>query len=196
MVFAANATQPLATERTLPIPAGYRQIRKQTVIVDGIDAELNRFERSDGRNTGIGGEHFSSIIAQDGRLKGLTRMELSLSEGQLPSREEARSIADAFLQKHAPDLLTNLELHWIEPHDESIRIFADGQHRTITLTGMKMKMRNSRDGLWFWVIVGTDRQVMVFERDIVWITMPGHRQREKWLHDSWLVEQGHAAYGA
>jgi hypothetical protein len=27
---------------------------------------------------------------------------------------------------------------------------------------------------------------MVFERDIVWITFPGHRQTEKWLHDGWL----------
>jgi hypothetical protein len=28
---------------------------------------------------------------------------------------------------------------------------------------------------------------MVFERDIVWSNMPGHRQTEKWLHDNWLA---------
>ncbi len=32
---------------------------------------------------------------------------------------------------------------------------------------------------------------MVSERDISWITFPGHRGTEKWLHDSWLVENGH-----
>ena len=58
---------------------------------------------------------------------------------------------------------------------------------------MKVKMRNSADGRWMWVIVGADRKVMVFERDIVWVTFPGHRQTEKWLHDSWLSENGRAS---
>jgi hypothetical protein len=38
--------------------------------------------------------------------------------------------------------------------------------------------------------VGSDKDVMAFERDIVWITVPGHRQTEKWLHDTWLTERG------
>jgi len=45
------------------------------------------------------------------------------------------------------------------------------------------------DGRWFWVIVGSDEKPMVFERDIVWVTFPGHRKTEKWLHDSWLKTQ-------
>lgn len=39
------------------------------------------------------------------------------------------------------------------------------------------------------MIVGADREVMVFERDIVWANLEGRRQSEKWLHDSWLAEQ-------
>lgn len=195
MIFASNIAQTVAQVETLAVPPGYEEVSRRNVIVDGIDAELIRFERTDGRNNGVGGEHYSAVIAHEGRLKGITRMEHSLVDGALPSRDDARRIADHFLQRHAPDLLTGLELHWIEPHYEPLRIQADGKPQTITLTGMKVKMRNGLDGLWFWVIVGADRQVMVFERDIVWITMPGHRQTEKWLHDSWLVEQGHASYG-
>jgi hypothetical protein len=41
------------------------------------------------------------------------------------------------------------------------------------------------------IIVGADRKVMVFERDIRWMSFPGHRGTEKWLHDSWLAEKGH-----
>ncbi|WP_217999547.1 hypothetical protein [Thauera butanivorans] len=55
---------------------------------------------------------------------------------------------------------------------------------------MKVKARNLADGRWFWVILGSDEKPMVFERDIVWITFPGHRKTEKWLHDGWLREQG------
>ena len=38
-------------------------------------------------------------------------------------------------------------------------------------------------------VFGANDKVMVFERDIVWITFPGRRKTEKWLHDQWLMEQ-------
>ena len=103
----------------------------------------------------------------------------------MPAREHAREIALDFLERFAPDLLAQFEIKWIEPHDEVIR--TDGA--ALTITGMKVKIFNALDGRWFWIIVGTDGEVAVFERDIVWITIPGHRQTEKWLHDSWLAER-------
>lgn len=42
------------------------------------------------------------------------------------------------------------------------------------------------------MIVGADERPVVFERDIVWISFPGKRQIEKWLHDSWLAKQSEA----
>ncbi|NPD16660.1 hypothetical protein HOY34_15815 [Xinfangfangia sp. D13-10-4-6] len=114
----------------------------------------------------------------------------------LPSREEAQAIAMDFLQKQAPDLLPGMKLNWVDPHDEPLRVTRNGKTENVTLTGMKVKMRNTADGRWFWVIVGADRKVMVFERDIHWISFPGHRGTEKWLHDSWLVENGHSLRAA
>ncbi len=74
--------------------------------------------------------------------------------------------------------------------DESIISLNDkGEKETHTVTGMKVKAKNTKDGRWFWVIVGANSQPMIFERDIVWISFPGHRQTEKWLHDSWLKKQ-------
>ena len=76
------------------------------------------------------------------------------------------------------------------PHDETITVNNRERKQTLTLTGMKVKMRSTKpDQLWFWVIVGPNEEVMVFERDIFWVTMPGHRRTEKWLHDSWLAEK-------
>ncbi|MBE1237256.1 hypothetical protein IHV25_06305 [Phaeovibrio sulfidiphilus] len=107
----------------------------------------------------------------------------------LPDREETENIARAFLADHAPDLLPTMKISWIEPHDETIVDRTGGAETTVTVTGMKVKARNLADGTWFWVIVGGDRTPMVFERDIVWIAFPGHRQTEKWLHDNWLNER-------
>lgn len=171
------------------IPSTHTQTAQQTVLVDGETAVLTRYSRQDGRNDALGGEHFSTIIATDGTLKGFTHMSLDLVDKALPSREKSEQIARAFLQEHAPDLLDRMEISWIDPHDEPLTVNQNGTTQTLTLTGMKVKARNLVDGRWFWVIVGTDEKPMVFERDIVWISFPGKRQTEKWLHDAWLAQQ-------
>lgn len=191
MTVTTTAARPATTILQTVMPAGYREAARRAVSLDGEGAELVRYERTDGRNAALGGEHFSTVIANNGRLKGFARIDLDLVGGQLPSREEAQAIAMDFLRDAAPDLLPGMKISWIDPHDEPLRVTRNGHTEDLTLTGMKVKMRNKADGLWMWVIVGADRKVMVFERDINWITFPGHRGTEKWLHDSWLVEKGH-----
>lgn len=191
MKSATLVARPVAAVIQAVMPVGYDEVARRPVTLDGEGAELVRHERTDRRNAALGGEHFSTVIAADGRLKGFARIDLALVGGQLPTRDEAQAITMDFLRDAAPDLLPVLKISWIEPHDEPLRVARNGRAEDLTLTGMKVKMRNSADGLWMWVIVGADRKVMVFERDIRWITFPGHRGTEKWLHDGWLVENGH-----
>ncbi len=188
---AADSAQPAAATIGAFMPAGYREAGRRTAAVDGEAAELVRYARADGRNATLGGEHFSTVIADNGRLKGFARIDLDLFGRPLPTREEAQAIAMDFLREAAPDLLPGMRISWIDPHDEPLRV-ANGRSENLTLTGMKVKMRNEADGLWMWVIVGADRKVMVFERDIHWISFPGRRGTEKWLHDAWLVEMGYS----
>jgi hypothetical protein len=189
MTATTITARPAAAIIDTYLPAGYREVARRAVTVDGEAAELVRYQRTDGRNAALGGEHFSTVIAANGRLKGFARIDLDLVGGALPSRDQAQAIAMEFLAQAAPDLLRSLKISWIEPHDEPLRVTRDGRSEQLTLTGMKVKMRNTADGRWMWVIVGADRKVMVFERDIVWITLPGKRGTEKWLHDSWLAER-------
>lgn len=163
---------------------------RRNVVVDGESVELVRYERMDKRNAGLGGEHFSTVVDGAGKLKGFSNMSLDMVGKPLPKRERAQSIAMKFLGEFAPDLLLKMQISWIEPHDEPLSITRDGRTTEASLTGMKVKARNLIDGRWFWVIVGPDERPMVFERDIVWITFPGHRRTEKWLHDSWLAQKG------
>lgn len=178
------------------VPSTHAQVSRQTVTVDGERAKLTRYERSDRRNAGLGGEHFSTVVDSQGKLKGFANMTLDLVGKPLPTREHTREIAVAFLQKTAPDLLLKMQVSWIEPHDEPIRISRNGRVENVVLTGMKVKARNLADGRWFWVIVGGNEKPMVFERDIVWVTFPGHRKTEKWLHDTWLVENAGAGFSS
>ncbi|RWI50306.1 MAG: hypothetical protein EOR16_30895 [Mesorhizobium sp.] len=168
------------------MPPNYVQARDAEVVVDGSSAQLVRFVRADGRNAGLGGEHFSALVDSSGTLRGFTRMDLALHGGPLPDEQEARTIAMRFLSAHAPDLLPNLQISFIAPHHEPIV----AENGTVTVTGMKVKMRNVADGRWAWVIVGSDLGVMVFERDIVWANLEGRRTTELWLHDRWLAQNG------
>ncbi|MBD7961978.1 hypothetical protein [Comamonas avium] len=179
----------VTTDLSYSVPGTHAQASQRTVSVDGQAAKLLRYERRDGRNAGLEGEHFSAVVAADGTLKGFANISLDLAGKPLPTRQRSEQIAREFLQQTAPDLLPRMKISWIDPHDEPILVQRDGKSETIVLTGMKVKARNLADGRWFWVIVGSDEKPMVFERDIVWVTFPGHRKTEKWLHDSWLKTQ-------
>ena len=180
-----NISQLDKSMEQLTIPEGYIQSGSSSVLMDKIPVVVSRYERQDGVNNGLQGEHFSVVYDQNNRLKGFARMDSRLVAGSLPDQATARKIAHQFLKQYAPDLLENSSEHFIKPHDEYI--VANGEK--LKLTGMKVKMHNQTDGKWFWVIIGSDHQPMVFERDIVWINFPGRRQTEKWLHDEWLLEQ-------
>lgn len=173
----------------LLIPDYLHPVHKQEVIVDQKPATLLRFERKDGKNTGLMGEHLSVLLDESRKLKGFTDMTLKEENGSLPSETDAKTIALDFIKIHAPDLLPTIEISWIKPHDEVVHTGKGEQKQPVTLTGMKVKIRNTADGKWLWVIVGKDRKVMVFERDIVWLSFPGQRQTEKWLHDAWLLSK-------
>jgi hypothetical protein len=73
----------------------------------------------------------------------------------------------------APDLVSTHEVHWVERHDERVGTAAG----EVTVSGMKVKMRNTADRLWMWVIVGPGGQIVTFERDIVWIPCPAAAAR-------------------
>ena len=174
----------------ITLPDGFREVVRRQVMVDGIPAILTRHVPVDSDGIGLGGEHVSLLQGDENKLKGFVRLQRALTNGELPTEQAARQTALRFLEQAAPDLLDGMEVHWIARHDEKIAVSQGAKRSDAAIPGMKVKMRNTADGRWFWVIVGTDGGPIAFERDIVWITMPGHRQTEKWLHDSWLVAQG------
>lgn len=179
-------------------PPEFVTISSTAVRVDGRAATLHRSHHRSGQNARMGGEHVSWLMGEDGRVLGHVQMTLDMAAGaSLPSESQARQVAMQVLEQYAPDLRHQHRVHWVRPHDETITVQRDGQAHPQRLTGMKVKMRaTSGSRLWFWVIVGPGQQVMAFERDIVWVTMPGHRSTEQWLHDDWLIEQAQAHRGA
>lgn len=168
---------------SLPIPKTYMRVRASDVAIDRQPLRLIRYERTDDRNSDLGGEHVSVLVDRWGRLRGFTRLDLALREGELPRPDEAEAIARAFLARHAPDLAgTDLVVAAVTPHERLIQ--ADDE--AVPIGGMKVKMRHGEAGRWLWVTVGSDRDVMSFERDVVWSGESGGPQSDRWLDDNWL----------
>jgi hypothetical protein len=177
-------------------PAGFTLRRVQQVSIDGAPAYHLRFVPARITYPTLGGEHYSALVTPDGILKGETRMDARLSEERsqapLPTEDEARASAWRYLAERAPDLAAAGEVHWVAPHAEKVLLTANAVAGglSVTVTGMKVKCRNTADGRWFWVIVGPGEQIITFERDVVWNTSLGMRRTEMWLHDLWLIYRG------
>lgn len=164
-------------------PAGYIKRRSMPVKVDGEMALLTRFEKQSDENNGLYGEHISTVTTDDGGLKGFVKVDLksvTADPKTLPQREHAKAIADEYLTEVAPDLLQDRRILWVDVHEETLQISHETDScREVKTLGMKVKSRNIRTRLYFWVIVGTDEQVMVVERDIHWVVFPGKRGNRK-----------------
>jgi len=177
-------------------------------------AILLRFERENGENKGLGGEHVSVVYSvQDKKILGFTKMRSELTpEVADITHQEALAIAVEFLQKAAPDLISEevgtpelngidkkermefvpacplgkTQLNWMDDHGELLTL---GGKET-EIHGMKVKLYIPETELWAWVIIGTDKQVLTFEKNIAWDFEKMQRKTQMWLHDGWLKEHG------
>jgi len=182
-------------------------------VIGDTPAWLLRFERKDGKNVGMGGEHITIIYEVNTRkVLGLTRMlsELTPEIADLTHQETLETVW-TFLKEQASDLVSNklptpmlnnidkkermeflpgldvghVQLQWIDDHGETINL--DG--RKTEIHGMKIKMHLPVTDLWVWVIVGIDNRVLTFERNVAWDFDVMQRQTQMWLHDDWLIAQ-------
>lgn len=186
MLLSGSIEQVLTRFPTLNVtswlPPSFELRLRAHVDFDDRPALWLRFAPAD---AGLGGEQVAVVLDPVAdHLLGLTRLHRDLVQAELPERDLAATVATAFLEQYAPDLVDDRTVLWIERHDETV--FYDGANHVVA--GMKVKMRRPSDGLYFWVIVAGDGQVITFERDIFWIDMPGQRRTQKWLHDTWLNE--------
>ncbi|XDZ51750.1 hypothetical protein AB8Q18_01515 [Neisseriaceae bacterium CLB008] len=161
------------------VPPAYTLKNERTVSYNNGRAQLSRYERADGRNTGLHGEHVSLLIDPQGQLKGYIKKDQSQLQGNLPSQEEARTIAVAFVRQYAPSLLNGFRHDGVSRETEALQRGT----ATVQIPYLRVKMRSS-DDLWFWVFVGNDRQAMAFERDLGWDYLRFRRSTEQWLLDA------------
>ncbi|OJG99785.1 hypothetical protein RV18_GL000124 [Enterococcus termitis] len=137
-------------------------------------------------NNDLFGEHFSVTIEKETKLiLGFTHMDqkYTLSDDQkLLSKEETKRIAKQFFDQFDPGYFETLENLWIDQHDETIIL----EGHEVTVSGMKYKCYRPSTSDYSWLIVGSNGEVITFERGIVW---EAGRVTEKWLHDSYIKEK-------
>lgn len=193
-----------AALRVLTVPKGYVPAGTDARTHDGRLIWHFRYEKSSGRNNGLGGEHYSfTVDALDGRLLGVSLMDSRFQPQDLPEKKEALKVAEEFLERVEPELVRSLAVLWVDRHDESVLV-ADGEAwQEALVSGSKVKMRREPEGDYAWVIVGrasdessgNSTEVVTFERDVVWDSAKGHRATEFWLSDKYLAGDDYADAG-
>lgn len=166
----------------LGIGEGWQRTLKWDATHNGKKAQLIRYSKK--TNQHLHGEHLSFLLDANNRLLGFVRMEANHKGDGLPNESEAKKIALVFLQQFAPDLIENMKILWVDKHDEFLHV--DG--KKLLVQGTKVKCQDTKSGLYFWTIIDGNDNVFVFEREIKWITFPGKRGTEKFLHDDWLSQ--------
>jgi hypothetical protein len=166
-----------------PQDENYHLVLERSGVHNGIKVALFRYQP-----TGdflLNQQHVSILQNESGDLEGFVRLlpQYKDSNNHI-SKDEATIIAIDFLKRFAPDLLDNYKINWVDKHTEEI--YVDNQK--LIVAGMKVKCRNQKDGLYFWVVVAPDKSVIIFERDVEWDFLRVGRKTEKWLHDSWLIK--------
>ncbi|GAA1628465.1 hypothetical protein [Leucobacter chromiireducens] len=166
---------------SLTIPDTYEQVTTRDEHHDGHPVTVTRAQANGELN--YGGEHVTTVVGEDGTIYGYTRQAAAFTADAMPSSEEAERVALEFLNSIDPGFASGLTVQWIDQHDETIT-GADGT--PVTVTGMKVKTRHA-SGLYTWVIVGANNEIVTYERDITWNSDHSHRQTAMWLHDAWIT---------
>src|SRR3954451_22173861 len=85
--------------KKLSIPEGYDWKEVRSGKQDGVDVWVFRYEKSNGENNGLKGEHYSFTVTQDTyKILGVMWMDQRFEKGQpLPSHEKTREIVKGFL---------------------------------------------------------------------------------------------------
>ncbi|TNF68614.1 MAG: hypothetical protein EP298_05720 [Gammaproteobacteria bacterium] len=156
----------------------------------------------------LNAEHISILINQSThQLLGLTK-QIKQSQNKLPTHKLAYEKAIVFLNQYAHDLVAekpilnlpscnsdqrlefnpvividNIQLHWIDQHQEIITI----DNKKCIINGLKIKCYIPKIDRWAWVIVDYYGNIITFERNIHWDFNKHQRLTPMWLHDQWLV---------
>lgn len=170
-------------EAQCSIPKDFVLVEIQVDIQQNNQKVLRLRYTREGETNQLFGEHFSIVIRKsDFYILGfvnLTRDTVGSSNDPLPSREETKTLTQEFFEVFDPEYYEKLENLWIDQHDETIEV--DGVN--LKVSGTKYKCFIAEDGNYAWAVFGKDRQPIIFERGINWVS---GRTTEKWLHDSYL----------
>jgi len=183
-------------EKIIDIPYGYSLSVVRMFSHDIVPIFLFRYERENGINSGLGGEHFSVSIDIDvTKIMGTMHIDEAHCGPGLPTEDDAKVRAMGFVNNIAPDLYRSIDIKWVAPLLENpVKIPHDApfpftnRKQKALVTGMRVKMLFTDINSWGWVIVGRNNSIISFEREVVWNELMHRRSTPAWLHDEYILE--------
>ncbi|MGX1881271.1 hypothetical protein [Streptomyces sp. NPDC055287] len=178
---ATKQSQAALEQAGLSIPAGWHPAQIRDEYHEDRSVTVVRYEQDTTRE--LGGEHITTVVDAKGTLYGYTRMTVAGARTPVPAEDKAQETAFNWLKGFAPDHADGLSVQWVDKHDEEIRDKAGAAH---TVSGAKVKTHH-KNGLYTWMIVDGNGEIVTYERDIRWDGAANRRATQMWLHDKWIA---------
>lgn len=190
-----DKTLLLHLKKQVFIPNNYELSQFRQAMHDEISVVWVRFKPIEKLDC-LKGEHLS--ITYDpisDQILGYMHLKESFccQESDLPDENDAKQEAYAFLNYIDPKLLEKLDFRWIKnlkikpispPHDEGFQLKSGN-----IVIGVRVKFFNPSTEKYTWVIVGKNKNIIAFEREIIWNSKLARRVTNQWLHDSWIISK-------
>ncbi|MGW7050793.1 hypothetical protein [Streptomyces sp. NPDC054887] len=178
---ATKQSKDALAEAGLAIPEGWHPSQIRDEHHEDRPVTVVRYEQDTTRD--LGGEHITTVVDAEGTLYGYTRMTVAGAKTPVPADDKAEETAFDWLREFVPDHADGLSVQWVDRHDEEVRDKAGAVH---TIAGAKVKTHHD-NGLYTWVIVDGNGEVITYERDIRWDGSANRRATQMWLHDKWTA---------
>ncbi|GHB21352.1 hypothetical protein [Streptomyces chryseus] len=178
---ATKQSKDALAEAGLTIPEGWHPAQIRSERHEDRPVTVVRYEQDTTRD--LGGEHITTVVDDEGTLYGYTRMTVAGAEKPVPADDKARETAFDWLRGFAPEHADGLSVQWVDQHDEEVRDKAGAAH---TVSGAKVKTHHE-NGLYTWMIVDGDGDIVTYERDVRWDGAANRRATQMWLHDKWIA---------
>ncbi|MER6912528.1 hypothetical protein ABT354_12735 [Streptomyces sp. NPDC000594] len=177
---AAERAEESLKDAGLSIPDGWKPVQVRAEKHENNDVTVVRYEK--GAERTIGGEHITTVVDGEGTLLGYTRNTLDAAKSTVPEEDTAEKAAFDWMGRFVPEHSKGLSVQWVAKHDEEVHDASGKKH---IISGAKVKSHHD-NGLYTWVIVDQDGEVLSYERDIRWDGSEGRRATQMWLHDKWI----------
>ncbi|MFC6171843.1 hypothetical protein [Loigolactobacillus jiayinensis] len=168
----------------LPLPADYQLVYDRQVTRDNETVHLLRYQPANSPTEALEHERVVVLCRDDGYVMAYNAL-IHPSTGAFPEKKQIWAKAEKVWQNVDSTYRQQLERLNMSQQERSY-VAATGKKMTVPIIWAKYA-DTQNVGNYCWVGLGTNNEVLEFERDSYWDYTAGRQSSEMWNYDDWIL---------